>query len=208
MRKAFSGRSHRDHRDGQAPVAEVVLADPANRPSQPVSQLHHRSPRGAPGQITLVLLDTSGSLLSRGAMASSKGAIVELCRRAYIQRQALELVGFSGEQVMTLQVARKPPRDVIPMLETIGAGGGTPLRKALLHAATRLRQMARQRSGESRRLIIFTDARSRDNLENIALDADVHVVDTEQTAVRIGKARQLARTLNAGYQHIADSRLV
>ena len=155
-----------------------------------------------------MLLDTSGSLMARGAMARAKGVIADMCQQAYLQRQPLELIGFSGDSVITVQAARKPPRDAIPLLDSIGAGGGTPIRKALLHAAARLRQIGRRNPADQRRLIVFTDARSRDRLDGIALDADVHIIDTEQAAVRIGKARTLAVTLGASYRHIDELPLI
>lgn len=198
----------RDNSAGAAVDWFATLVDAGRDADQSFSNLRYRSPRGVPGQVTLVLLDTSGSLVARGAMASAKGAIAEMCRLAYLRRQPLELIGFSGEKVVTLQAARKPPRDAIPLLDGIGAGGGTPIRKALLHTAGRLRRLGRQRPGDARRLIVFTDARSRDSLDDITLDADVHIVDTEQTAVRLGKARRLAATLGASYQHIDELPLI
>ena len=155
-----------------------------------------------------MLLDTSGSLRACSALASAKGVIAELCYRAYGRRQALELIGFSGDSIVTAQAARKPPRDITPLLDRIGAGGGTPLRKALLHLAKRVRQLSRQRSGESRHAFIFTDARSLDVVHDIALDCAVSVIDTEQTAVRIGRAKSLARQLGGTYQHIGNLPLI
>ncbi len=149
-----------------------------------------------------MLLDTSGSLVARGALASAKGVVADLCRQAYLQRQPLELIGFGSDKIVTVQAARKPPRDIVPLLDSIGAGGGTPLRNALLYVANRLKQLSRQSPTEARRLFIFTDARSRDNLHGIAVGCDVMVIDTEQSAVRIGRARALAEKLNAGYRHI------
>ena len=199
------GRARRFVAPGNGGVDWIgTLTDTENRGPNGavVTRLHRLSQVDGNSQVTLVLLDTSGSQASRGALADAKGAVAELCYQAYLQRQPLELIGFSSGNVVTLQAARKPPRDIVPMLDKIGAGGGTPLRKALLHAGTRLKQIARQNPSAERRLILFTDARSRDDFGGIDIDADISVIDTEQTAVRIGKAMQLARTLHASYRHI------
>ena len=183
----------------------ATLADPQNtrvKKCPAIRQLHYLSRRGRAPSITLVLMDTSGSLVSRGALSSAKGAVAGLCQQAYLQRQPLELVGFGGDTVKTLQAARKPAQNVLPLLDTVGAGGGTPLRQALQHASKRLAQLARQNPVQPRRLFIFTDARSRDSLDNIELNAEITVIDTEQTAVKIGKARRLAAIFNANYRHI------
>lgn len=167
-----------------------------------ISRLHHTSRYQSNPSVWLVLLDTSGSLLSRRALAYAKGVVADLCYQAYLQRQRLEIIGFGNQKIVTVQAAQKPPRNIVPLLDSIGAGGGTPLRNALLHVATRLKQLARQSPAEARRLFVFTDARSRDYLHDIAVNCDTTVIDTEQAVVRIGKARTLAKILNARYLHI------
>jgi len=67
-----------------------------------------------------------------------------------------------------MQAARKPPRDIAPVLDGIGGGGGTPLRRALQLASKRLGQLSRRQPGQIRRLVVLTDARSRDALAGIA----------------------------------------
>ena len=167
-----------------------------------ISRLHHYSRYKPHSSVWLVLLDTSGSLVARGALARAKGVVADLCYQAYLARQPLELIGFGSEKIVTILAARKPPRDIVPLLDSIGAGGGTPLRNALLHVSTRLVQLSRQSPGRARRLFIFTDARSRDCVHDITVDCDTMVIDTEQSAVRIGRARALAKRLNADYRHI------
>jgi magnesium chelatase subunit D len=179
--------------ENQAPGSEKPLA---------ISQLHHYSRYLPQSSLWLVLLDTSGSLVARGALARAKGVVADLCYQAYLARQPLELIGFGSGKIFTVLAARKPPRDIGPLLDGIGAGGGTPLRNALLHISTRLKQLSRQSPDRARRLFIFTDARSRDKVHDISVDCDTMVLDTEQSAVRIGKARALAKILNAGYRHI------
>lgn len=151
-----------------------------------------------------MLLDTSGSLIARGAMAKAKGAVADLCVQAYRQRQAIELIGFGNSTVNTLHAARRPSSDPQTLLATIGSGGGTPLRAALVQVSRRLAQMARRDPARLRRVFIFSDARSRDAVEGLQLDAAVNVIDTEQSAVRMGKARSLANHLNAAYVHIDE----
>ncbi|MEM7206266.1 MAG: VWA domain-containing protein [Pseudomonadota bacterium] len=183
----------------------ATLSDPQNHdsPGKPAISTLHWLARGADNQeIWLVLLDTSGSLLTNKAIAKAKGALVDICRQAYASRQILELVGFGNDGITTLQSARKPSRDMRPLLERIGSGGGTPLRRALQLAANRLEQLARKNPEQVRRLVILTDARSRDETRDIALRADVFVIDTEQSSVRLGRARKLATQMNARYQHI------
>ncbi len=185
----------------------ATLTDSQNLPygdnaKHTLSRLHYRLREQANASTWLILLDTSGSLLVRSALASAKGVIAGLCYQAYQQRQALELIGFGGDGIATLQAARKPPRDSLPLLDSIGAGGGTPLRAALLHLATRCRQLARQHPTQNRQVFIFTDARSRDVLHGIVLNAEINIIDTEQAVVPLGRARALATLLGGSYRHI------
>lgn len=51
-------------------------------------------------------------------------------------------------------------------------------------------------------MFIFTDARSRDALHGIVLNAEINIIDTEQAVVPLGRARALAALLGGSYRHI------
>ena len=168
------------------------------------THLRYRRLSDAKREFTLILLDTSGSVRTCGAISTSKGVLLDFFRHTYIGRQSLELIGFGGDKINTLYKLGKPPRDSRPLIDAIGAGGGTPLRRVLQHAAKRLQLMNRQYPTATRRLIIFTDARSRDHIDDLVLMAKTHIIDTEQTTVRLARARGLAESIGASYQHIDD----
>ncbi len=143
--------------------------------------------------LNLILLDTSGSNLNHRALSQALGAISGLYRRAYLQRQRCALLGFGNGKVDILLKPQRAHKQLEQRLNIIQAGGGTPLRQALLDAQKLLRKNRRQHPAESQTLYLFTDGRSRDELDDIAFDCPVVVVDTERTAVRLGRARQLAQ---------------
>ena len=184
-----------------------TVVDPENRlPSDrtTLKTLHRWSREPVASEIWVALLDVSGSLIARGAIARAKGAIIDLCDQAYRRRFELELITFGNQRVDTAQRRRRPPRDVAAMLDRLGSGGGTPLRRAMVHTAARLQQLARQCPQRARRAFIFTDARSRDPIGELSFDAEVTVIDTEQSPIRLGRARTLAGALHANYLHIDD----
>ncbi len=97
----------------------------------------------------------------------------------------------------TLLKPQRALKELERKLGQISAGGGTPLRQALLEARELLTRQTRLRPAQSQTLYLLTDGRSRDELDGIQFDCPVVVVDTELTAVRLGRARQLAQRLDA-----------
>ncbi|MFG6137662.1 AAA family ATPase [Halomonas sp. B23F22_10] len=188
--------------------------DPAPRPDwfatlvehrgrRPWRRLCYRRPRSGQPMLHLVLLDTSASTLGRRLLGRAKGAVDVLARRAYAAREQIAVLGFGNDGIETLQPKRRAPRDLLERLDAVPGGGGTPLREAVGHAARLVRRWRRQDAGLQVRTYLITDGRTRQPLGGLPPLGDCVVVDTESTAVKRGRGRDIARALGADYRPLA-----
>jgi magnesium chelatase subunit D len=149
----------------------------------------------------IVAVDCSASMLRKGALSRAKGLVLALGLRARARRAAVHLITFGGRAAHVHRAITRSAqldRAVVPL----GAGGGTPLRNALI-AARRLSHT--QRDAREQRLFLLSDGRSRARLHDLAQlgrDLNALVIDCECTRPRLGGARAIAEQLHAGYVHI------
>ncbi|REC96158.1 ATP-binding protein [Kushneria indalinina] len=160
--------------------------------------------RRRPEKLTCIVLDISGSSLSRqGGQQRSRQleramALVErLASNAYLTREQLMLLTLGGDGLTEVMTPRRAPRTIAPLLERIEPGGGTPLRQGLDDTRQRLTQLSRQKPGVTTSLWILTDARSRDDLDIPLFACETHIVDCEPRGEALGRAQELAATLGA-----------
>lgn len=153
--------------------------------------------------LNIILLDTSASTIGKLSLASAKGAIFNLATHSYLERQSFCLMTFGCDAVDVVLAPQRTPKNIKPLLESIRAGGGTPLRKALMQASFLIEKQSHHY--ETCKLFIFTDGRSRDDVASIHIPCDVIVVDTENSAVRLGMGEGLSCILNADYIQIEQT---
>lgn len=161
--------------------------------------IRYRPSRRAPATLNCVLLDTSASTLDHRALAEAQAVILGLAERAYRARERLAILVFGNERIEWLLPPRRAPRDCAQYLHELPAGGGTPLRSALLTARDRLARLRRKEPGLRSRVYLLTDGLSREAVVDIDLDAPAWVIDTERARVPLGRCRGLAQQLGANY---------
>ena len=86
----------------------------------------------------------------------------------------------------------------------LGAGGGTPLLAALGEAGQWLGRRQKRFPAEVQRVLLVTDGRLKAWSNLPVFDCPSVLVDIERGPIRLGRARDLARELGAGYRHIDD----
>ncbi len=150
--------------------------------------------------LNIILLDTSASTLNKNGLVQAKGAIKSLTQLAYLKRESVCLITFGNERIEIVLHPQRTPKNIQAILESIRAGGGTPLRKALTQVKDFVKKQACQY--EKCRLYLFTDGRTRESICNISIDADIMLVDTENADVKLGLGEMLANSLNAQYVHL------
>ena len=168
--------------------------------SHPKRKLHYRQPERKHSPLNIVLLDTSASTLGKQSLSDAKGAIAQLAEDCYLRREQLCIMTFGNNQIETVLRQRRAPRNIQTFLDNVQAGGGTPLRKALLQ----VRDIVKKHQQQTCQLFLFTDGRSRESLQNIHFDCDVMIIDTENVDIKLGMSQQLAQQLNGRYVHVQD----
>ncbi|MBN3561700.1 ATP-binding protein [Aliamphritea spongicola] len=164
----------------------------------PPQLVFKRQPEGR-SQLHCLLLDTSASTLAEGVFARAKGAMVEIARRAYLERQQLAIFGFGNNRVENLLPQIRAPKELQRWLENLSAGGGTPMRQVFSHVAGYLQQVQRQFPALEIHTYVLTDGRSQAQLNDISLPGKTFWLDTEQASVKRGRGEALAQQLHAEY---------
>ena len=176
-----------------------------------VTDLRERRREGRESNLVLFLVDASGSMAARRRMEAVKGAVLSLLLDAYQRRDKVGLICFRGEGAQVLLPPTSSVDAAARRLETMPAGGRTPLAAGLTEARATL---TRERLRDPRRrplLVIVTDGRHtkgsaprqpaawlrHDGIECV-------VVDCESGPVRLGLAAQLSLALGAQYLDLND----
>ncbi|MFD1382302.1 AAA family ATPase [Rhodanobacter aciditrophus] len=158
---------------------------------------------GAP-VLHLLLLDTSGSTLAEQGFGRTKGLIEQISNAAYLKREQVTLMGFGGDSVETLLEKRRAPSSLLAQLDTLSAGGGTPINKALEELGEYIERQQKQQSEQHITVYILTDGRVSGALDVPSLPTQTVVIDIEQASVKRGRAKELATALGADYLPLED----
>jgi len=169
----------------------------------PPSQLKMRKARSGQPVLHFVLLDTSASTLKNSLFANAKAAIMEIAGQAYRSREQLTVWGFGNQQVENFLPRRRAPKALRQLLDTIPAGGSTPLREGLQQAGDYLRQIAKQHPEMAMRTYLITDGRSSQQVADLRLPGECLLIDIESSPVKRGRGQELARELAADYFSLA-----
>ncbi len=170
-----------------------------------LSLLKFKSKHNHQNTVNLVLLDTSASTLGGKALGRAKGLITGLSKQAYEAREQLAILAFGNQQVHWVLRKQRPAKDCKALLKRITGGGGTPLRQALLQGQHFIRKILKQAPGTLCRTILITDGRTSDCYQDLKWPWPIWVVDTEKTAVKLGKCRSIAQALKGTFLSIDEA---
>jgi magnesium chelatase subunit D len=208
----------------QAPPAPPVPAGPSRsafRLRVRVEDLRWQVREGREGNLVLFLVDASGSMAARRRMTATKGAVLSLLLDAYQRRDKVGLVTFRGTGAEVLL----PPTSSVELaarrLASLPTGGRTPLEAGLARARRVLDAEAVRDPRRRPLLVVVTDGRANaaggpsgrgtppvprgDPFDMAIAEARAladHgvaaiVIDTEDGAVKLGLAAELALALHA-----------
>jgi magnesium chelatase subunit D len=162
--------------------------------------------RSGPGHSSvLFLVDASASMGTQRRLELAKGAVLGLLQSNYRHRDEVALLVFRGAGVDLVMPFTNSIDGVEQALTEIPTGGRTPLARALTAAAQILQ------TRDPALLIVFTDGRANVAMaggdpwqESLAAAAQLKdscaaavVIDCEPGPIVLGRARQLAATLDA-----------
>jgi magnesium chelatase subunit D len=170
------------------------------------ADLREHSREGRESNLVLFLVDASGSMAARRRMEAVKGAVLSLLLDAYQRRDKVGLLCFRGAGTDLLL----PPTSSVDVaarrLETMPAGGRTPLAAGLAEAHATLRRERLRDPLRRPLLVVVTDGRHTAGGEPSVAAGNLRgdgiasvVVDCESGPVRLGLAAGLAQALGAEY---------
>lgn len=164
-----------------------------------IEDIRHRPLQTRSGQFLLIVVDCSGSTLKDQRLSATKGALGSLVEMAYLQRARIAILEFAGQGVRLNIPPQRAPKQPAELIDSIAGGGGTPLRQSLEEAIKILDRERKRFPHEQQTLVLFTDGRSRDPVDDLAVPCRTLVIDTEGGPLRLGRCQQLARGMNGEY---------
>jgi len=173
--------------------------------------LRERRREGRESNLVLFVVDASGSMAARRRMGAVKGAVLSLLLDAYQRRDKVGLICFRGAGAELLLPPTSSVEAAAARLETMPAGGRTPLAAGLLAAHATLRRERLRDPLRRPLLVLVTDGRHTAGGEPDAAAMLLHrdgvasvVVDCEAGPVRLGLAATLARALGGECASLGD----
>lgn len=151
-----------------------------------------------------MVVDASASTRRNQGLSLAKGVLAQTFDDAYRRRARLALLIASGSQPRWQHQGLKASQALQPWLDTLGAGGGTPLAEALRQAAQWLSQRRKRHPAEQQRLLVLTDGRLAQMPVLPVFDCPGVLVDIETGPIRLERARALADGLGVEYRHVEE----
>ena len=200
--------------DGPVHLPATIRAAARTRPVTR-DDLRYAVREGRESNLVLLCVDASGSMAAQRRMEQVKTAVLSLLLDAYQRRDKVGLITFRD----TAAHVALPPTGSVDLaarrLETLPAGGRTPLAEGLLEAA---RTIERERLKDPRRrplLVVVTDGRATHGRDAVARSLRVAdklaasgvagvVVDCETGRMRMGLAVRLAERLGAEHVPVGE----
>jgi len=132
-------------------------------------------------------------------LSKAKGAVLQIANQAYLKREQLTILAFGNDTVDTILPRVRAPKNIRASLDQIKAGGGTPLLSALKRAQIYLDNLLKKMPDLVINSYLITDGRSKQTVKDIKLPGECTLIDIESSAVKRGRAKQIAQQLGASY---------
>jgi magnesium chelatase subunit D len=143
--------------------------------------LRQKVRRRRTGTLIVFVVDASASMDAEQRMQATKGAVLSLLRDAYVRRDKVALVVFSGR---TARVALSPTNSVDlaeTRLQRLTVGGTTPLTHGLVAGLKLVRTERLRDSNVYPLIVLISDGRG-----NISLFGEEPLVEAQRIADQIG----------------------
>lgn len=169
------------------------------------------------GATILFVVDASGSMGAKRRMRAVKGAVRGLLSEAYRKRDRVGVVSFSGKGAQILLSITGSPELARKCMDQLPTGGKTPLAAGIFQANELLRAERIRTPDALQYLILISDGKANiplfgDPFEDAVFMAEqvrlsgvgAMVLDTENSYIRFGFAKQIAEHMDAEYVRLDD----
>jgi magnesium chelatase subunit D len=158
----------------------LAMPDATNQLQLETHDLRQKVRERKTGNLIVFVVDASASMDAEQRMLATKGAILSLLRHAYVRRDKVALVAFSGRSA---RVVLRPTSSVDlaeRRLERLNIGGTTPLTHGLM-TALKLIKTERLRDPQVYPLLVLIS----DGRGNISLFGEEPLLEAQRTAGQI-----------------------
>lgn len=170
------------------------------------------------GATILFAVDASGSMGAKRRMRAVKGAVKGLLSEAYRKRDRVGVVAFRGNGPQTLLNITGSPELARKCMDELPTGGKTPLAAGIAAACELLRAERIRTPDALQYLILISDGKANVPLrsddpfgdaltaaEQVRLSGvGAMVLDTENSYIRFGFAKQIAERMDAQYINLDE----
>lgn len=187
------------------------------------SDIRYKRFKSSSGILFIFAVDASGSM-AVNRMAQAKGALGRVLQKAYLYRDKVALISFRGEKADILLPPTRSIERAKALIDSLPAGGGTPVATALVRALE-LAKYARIRRMSQAMVVLITDGRANipsglpghvDRMNQDEINEELRqigramrseaiesvVIDTKSKFVSSGEARNLAEMLGGKYLYL------
>ena len=154
------------------------------------------------GTLIVFVVDASASMDAEQRMQATKGAVLSLLRDAYVRRDKVALVVFSGR---TARIVLRPTSSVDlaeSRLQRLAVGGTTPLTHGLVAGLKLIRTERLRDASVYPLLVLISDGRG-----NISLFGEEPLVEAQRVAAQIKGEEIRALVIDSARDHTSPPQL-
>ncbi len=190
---------HQLRRRDEAAAAGLVDAPVLHLERQ---DLRQKVRRRRTGTLIVFVVDASASMDAEQRMQATKGAVLSLLRDAYVRRDKVSLVVFSGRSARVILQPTSSVDLAEERLQRLAVGGTTPLTHGLV-AGLKVVRTERLRDASVYPLIVLIS----DGRGNISLFGEEPLLEAQRLAGQIGSERVRMLVINSARDHITAKAL-
>ncbi|MBJ7594326.1 MAG: magnesium chelatase subunit D family protein [Candidatus Dormibacteraeota bacterium] len=185
---------HQLRRRDEAVAAGVVDAPVLHLERQ---DLRQKVRRRRTGTLIVFVVDASASMDAEQRMQATKGAVLSLLRDAYVRRDKVSLVVFSGRSARVILQPTSSVDLAEERLQRLGVGGTTPLTHGLVAGLKVVRTERLRDSSVYPLMVLISDGRG-----NISLFGEEPLLEAQRLAAQIGAERVRMLVIDSARDHI------
>jgi magnesium chelatase subunit D len=185
---------HQLRRREEAAAAGVIDAPVLHLERQ---DLRQKVRRRRTGTLIVFVVDASASMDAEQRMQATKGAVLSLLRDAYVRRDKVSLVVFSGRSARVILQPTSSVDLAEERLQRLAVGGTTPLTHGLVAGLKVVRTERLRDASVYPLLVLISDGRG-----NISLFGEEPLLEAQRLAAQIGAERVRMLVIDSARDHI------
>jgi magnesium chelatase subunit D len=164
--------------------------------------LRQKVRRRRTGTLIVFVVDASASMDAEQRMQATKGAVLSLLRDAYVRRDKVSLVVFSGRSARVILQPTSSVDLAEERLQRLAVGGTTPLTHGLVAGLKVVRTERLRDSSVYPLVVLISDGRG-----NISLFGEEPLLEAQRLAAQIGAEHVRMLVIDSARDHITASPL-